>query len=47
MSADPAVDAWFEGYEHPAKDAMLRVRDIPMPITLNQSPEEEVDQEPG
>jgi hypothetical protein len=22
------VDDWFEGYEHPAKDAMLLVRDI-------------------
>lgn len=22
------VDAWFDDYEHPAKDAMLRVREI-------------------
>jgi hypothetical protein len=28
MPTDPAVDAWFDKYEHPAKDAMLRVRDI-------------------
>ena len=28
MATDPHVDAWFEDYEHPAKDAMLRVRDI-------------------
>ena len=28
MSAKPEVDAWFEEYEHPAKDAMLRVREI-------------------
>jgi hypothetical protein len=24
----PEVDDWFAGYEHPAKDAMLRVREI-------------------
>ena len=28
MSRNPDVDAWFADYEHPAKDAMLRVRDI-------------------
>ena len=28
MSANPEVDEWFSGYEHPAKDAMLRVREI-------------------
>jgi len=26
MTTNPEVDAWFDGYEHPAKDAMLRVR---------------------
>lgn len=28
MSSSPAVDAWFEKYDHPAKDAMLRVREV-------------------
>lgn len=28
MATSPEVDAWFDGYEHPAKDAMLLVRDI-------------------
>lgn len=28
MPADPEVDTWFEEYEHPAKDAMLRVREV-------------------
>ena len=28
MATDPEVDAWFAGYEHPARDAMLRVREI-------------------
>lgn len=28
MRSNPDVDAWFAGYEHPAKDAMLRVREI-------------------
>lgn len=28
MPKNPEVDVWFEAYEHPAKDAMLRVRDI-------------------
>ncbi|HXV70526.1 MAG TPA: DUF1801 domain-containing protein [Acidimicrobiia bacterium] len=28
MSTTPEVDAWFEEYDHPAKDAMLRVREI-------------------
>ncbi len=28
MSANPEVDEWFSRYEHPAKDAMLRVREI-------------------
>ena len=28
MNADPEVDAWLDEYEHPAKDAMLRVREI-------------------
>lgn len=26
MSTNPEVDTWFTAYEHPAKDAMLRVR---------------------
>ncbi len=30
MEANPEVEAWFAGYEHPAKDAMLAVRDIVM-----------------
>jgi hypothetical protein len=28
MPRNSDVDAWFERYEHPMKDAMLRVRDI-------------------
>jgi hypothetical protein len=28
MATNPDVDAWFDDYEHPAKDAMLRVREI-------------------
>jgi hypothetical protein len=28
MGASPEVEEWFAGYEHPAKDVMLRVRDI-------------------
>ena len=28
MNFDPEVDAWFAEYEHPMKDAMLRVREI-------------------
>ncbi|HWN67218.1 MAG TPA: DUF1801 domain-containing protein, partial [Haliangium sp.] len=28
MPRNKDVDAWFERYEHPMKDAMLRVRDI-------------------
>ena len=28
MATNPEVDAWFEDYDHPAKDAMLRVREI-------------------
>ena len=28
MNTDPNVDAWFAEYEHPAKDAMLRVREL-------------------
>lgn len=28
MATSPEVDAWFDDYEHPAKDAMLLVRDI-------------------
>lgn len=28
MHTSPDVDAWFDEYEHPAKDAMLRVREI-------------------
>lgn len=28
MGTNPDVDAWFDDYEHPAKDAMLRVREI-------------------
>jgi len=26
MGTNPDVDAWFAGYDHPAKDAMLRIR---------------------
>ncbi len=28
MDTSAEVDAWFAGYEHPAKDAMQRVREI-------------------
>ena len=28
MNRSAEVDAWFEGFEHPLKDAMLRVREI-------------------
>lgn len=28
MATNPEVDVWFDEYEHPAKDAMLLVRDI-------------------
>lgn len=28
MAKNPDVDDWLAEYEHPAKDAMLRVRDI-------------------
>ena len=28
MNIAPEVEAWFDEYEHPAKDAMLRVREI-------------------
>lgn len=28
MNRNPEVDSWFDDYEHPAKDAMLRVREI-------------------
>jgi hypothetical protein len=28
MGPNPEVDAWFDDYEHPAKDAMLRVREL-------------------
>lgn len=28
MPASPDVDEWFAAYEHPVKDAMLRVREI-------------------
>lgn len=28
MPKSPEVDAWFDDYEHPEKDAMLRVREI-------------------
>lgn len=28
MAENPEVDAWFDDYEHPAKDAMLGVREI-------------------
>jgi hypothetical protein len=28
MPTTPEVDAWFAAYDHPAKDAMLRVRQI-------------------
>ncbi|MFZ0014889.1 MAG: DUF1801 domain-containing protein [Acidimicrobiia bacterium] len=28
MAFAPEVEAWFAEYDHPAKDAMLRVRDV-------------------
>lgn len=28
MNVNPEVDAWFAEYEHPAKNSMLRVREI-------------------
>jgi hypothetical protein len=28
MTTSPEVEAWFDAYEHPAKDAMLLVREI-------------------
>lgn len=28
MNTNPEVDAWFAEYEHPAKGAMLRVREL-------------------
>ncbi len=28
MNKNPDVEAWFDAYEHPAKDAMLRVREL-------------------
>jgi len=28
VASSPEVEAWFDDYEHPAKDAMLVVRDI-------------------
>jgi hypothetical protein len=28
MPTNPEVDDWFENYDHPAKDAMQRVREI-------------------
>ena len=28
MNTDPEVDQWFSEYEHPQKEAMLRVREI-------------------
>lgn len=28
MNINPEVAAWFDEYQHPAKDAMLRVREI-------------------
>jgi hypothetical protein len=28
MTTNPEVDAWFDEYDHPAKEAMLRVREI-------------------
>ena len=28
MATNPEVDAWFAEYEHPVKDAMLRVREL-------------------
>ena len=28
MAKSPEVDAWFDAYDHPMKDAMLRVRAI-------------------
>ena len=28
MNSNPEVDAWFAEYDHPMKDAMLRVREV-------------------
>lgn len=28
MANNPEVDVWFDEYDHPMKDAMMRVRDI-------------------
>ncbi len=28
MPVNPEADAWFAEYEHPAKDAMLRIREF-------------------
>lgn len=28
MPTTPEVDVWFDGYDHPMKEAMLRVREI-------------------
>lgn len=28
MPKSPEVDAWFESYEHPMRDAMMRVREL-------------------
>ncbi len=28
MQTSPEVDVWFDGYDHPLKEAMLRVREI-------------------
>jgi hypothetical protein len=28
MSSNPEVDAWFDDYDHPVKDAMLRIKDL-------------------
>lgn len=28
MASSPEVDAWFDEYEHPAKNAMLRLREL-------------------
>ncbi len=28
MGRSPEVDTWFEGFDHPLKDVMLRVREV-------------------
>ncbi len=28
MAKNPEVDRWFDGYDHPAKEAMLLVREV-------------------